>query len=460
MDLEQLEKLRLMNQDLLKRLKANQEEFKKQQMGKSFLPALQAKRQPHEKRRAQDPQTEKEKQGQSPEELTSIAMRASGEAGPQVARIDLGSPSKPITSHKEKEGETPHQGDQDSHGAEKTTVLLATDGESARAAVKRCDCARDPERKSIPLSPTDAETHLAHLQRSRDGVEPSQVRAKGSHGPTVSARLLKAPKSILLTPQRKETQEKMKEAGRVMFVSDPEEYTLPADEWSVRPFLGYDWIAGLLDVDSSVSEKPEQYFSELQDFRRVNKEACIYDGVFRSEALGSWILDQESETESTSHQCIFCYRLNKRLFAMPVGSESACPICKTPRTQQHLETLVEPAFVRVSIPRSTLLPAYKHKIHRRKSYEPADDLALPSHCLAGWENPIQAFSPTLSSLDLRSTLAAESSGHFDWNLVSRVSGGTKTDDLLNVSRVTAFELSSLSRRWRHRKRPGLSSPSN
>lgn len=35
-----------------------------------------------------------------------------------------------------------------------------------------------------------------------------------------------------------------KEAGHVTFVSDPEERLIPAGDWSVRPFLGYDWIAG------------------------------------------------------------------------------------------------------------------------------------------------------------------------------------------------------------------------
>lgn len=34
---------------------------------------------------------------------------------------------------------------------------------------------------------------------------------------------------------------------------------------------------GLLETDSSVSEKSEQYFAELQEFRLVNKEACVYE---------------------------------------------------------------------------------------------------------------------------------------------------------------------------------------
>lgn len=36
-----------------------------------------------------------------------------------------------------------------------------------------------------------------------------------------------------------------KEAGHVTFQAEPEEYTvLPVSSWSMRPFLGYDWIAG------------------------------------------------------------------------------------------------------------------------------------------------------------------------------------------------------------------------
>ncbi|XP_054856957.1 migration and invasion-inhibitory protein isoform X2 [Eublepharis macularius] len=459
--MEQLEKLRLKNQDLLQRLKANQEEFRKRLPGKSLPPPLQSKR---KSRHDPVPQTGKGNQGQAPENLTSVVIRVSREASPHVARPGLGPPSKPTTSHKEEEEEKVHQASlpPDSQGAEEGVMV----GESARAAEK--NTSRDPDRKSIPVSQTEAERHPAYMQRppERDrrgaGAEPDQVQAKDSCGPRASARMPQTPRSILLTPQCKEAKEKTKEAGRVTFVSDPEEYSPPADEWSVRPFLGYDWIAGLLDMDSSVSEKPEQYFSELQDFRRVNKDACIYDGCLRSEALGSSVLEQESERESTSHQCIFCYRLNKRLFTVPVDSASACPVCKTPRTRRPPETLVEPAFVRVSIPRSTLLPAYKHKIHRRKSYEPADDLALPSHCLAGWENPIQAFSPALSSLDLQGALAAKPSGHSDGfqNSVSRVSGGTRTDELLNLSHLTAFELSNVSRLWRHRKLPSYTVPSS
>ncbi|XP_033118610.1 uncharacterized protein LOC117118206 [Anneissia japonica] len=44
----------------------------------------------------------------------------------------------------------------------------------------------------------------------------------------------------------------------------------------VQPLLGYDWIAGLLDAEDTISERSDAFFDELKDFRRVNKEDCVY----------------------------------------------------------------------------------------------------------------------------------------------------------------------------------------
>lgn len=52
--------------------------------------------------------------------------------------------------------------------------------------------------------------------------------------------------------------------------------------------------------------------------------------------------------------------------------------CRFPVPWQRCRQLLPPCGSRVSIPRSALLPAYKYKAHRRRSFEPADDLALPS----------------------------------------------------------------------------------
>ncbi|KGL96899.1 Migration and invasion-inhibitory protein, partial [Charadrius vociferus] len=137
------------------------------------------------------------------------------------------------------------------------------------------------------------------------------------------------PKSILVTSQSRELK---KEAGRVTFQSDPEEYTIPVSSWSVRPFLGYDWIAGLLDADSSVAEKSDQYFAELHEFRQANKEACVHEQHLEPKALDYVVPEQEPDLITSSHKCVYCYRLNQRLFTVPMDSKSACPMCKIPRT--------------------------------------------------------------------------------------------------------------------------------
>jgi len=60
------------------------------------------------------------------------------------------------------------------------------------------------------------------------------------------------------------------------------EYTLPLTRnlekshkyEGIDPKLGYDWIAGLLDTSSYVSQCSDEYFDELKEFRRANREEC------------------------------------------------------------------------------------------------------------------------------------------------------------------------------------------
>ncbi len=48
------------------------------------------------------------------------------------------------------------------------------------------------------------------------------------------------------------------------------------------PHLGYDWIAGLLDTSESyLSEKDDEYFKEMREFRRVNYAECHKATEFR-----------------------------------------------------------------------------------------------------------------------------------------------------------------------------------
>ena len=42
-----------------------------------------------------------------------------------------------------------------------------------------------------------------------------------------------------------------------------------------RPLLGYDWIAGILDNGPALSDKPQEYFDSIKEFRRENKDDCV-----------------------------------------------------------------------------------------------------------------------------------------------------------------------------------------
>ncbi|XP_070812234.1 migration and invasion-inhibitory protein isoform X1 [Pituophis catenifer annectens] len=422
MDLQQL---RHLNQDLLQRLKANQEEFRKR------LPFVLASSSgnPERKRmlssRIQSPPFHPDVE----EAILNVS---------ETRNSHLGLDSLP--SERWKGGCSPNWGPPCS-----PCMVVVPLGEAENRNLETA-------KEDAPQKPPPAPSFPEAKERTGGREELTQSPAEEERRQGTSARMPQTPKSILLTPGGKHgrTRKKKKEAGHVTFVSDTEEHLIQADSMSAQPFLGYDWIAGLLETDTSLSEKPEEYFAELQKFRQVNKEACIRDHGFELEDVNTSALDQEMETEADSHQCVFCYRLNKRLFTVPTDPESACPVCKTPRAEKPPETLVEPAFVRVSFPRSTFLPTYKHKIHRRKSYEMEDNLALPSHCLAGWENPVRVSTPVVSSLDLHSSL---DSRYPHQNAGSRVAGGTRTDKLLDRSRVVEFELGSAPWKQMHRKPP-------
>jgi len=64
---------------------------------------------------------------------------------------------------------------------------------------------------------------------------------------------------------------------------------------------------------------------------------------------------------------------------------------------------------RVSIPLSVLDPPHQYRIHRRKSFDASDTLALPRHCLLGWDilPPKSEKSSAPKSLDLWSYVSSE-----------------------------------------------------
>ncbi|XP_056397810.1 migration and invasion-inhibitory protein [Hyla sarda] len=245
----------------------------------------------------------------------------------------------------------------------------------------------------------------------------------------------RTPKSILLTPNRSSK----RDTGRVTFLCDGESPRLETG-WSACPLLGYDWIAGLLEVKSPITNKSDQFFSEISEFRRVNREDCAHDFFTESEARDSSVEDLDLSLDT--HQCVYCYRVNQRLFTSPVGAEPACPVCKKRRGRRHV-SLEEPAFIRVSIPRSTLLPPYKYRAHRRKSFDPTDSLALPSHCLAGWENTVPSCDLKVSSLDLKTSMEPNlvtptTTVNVNNDSTSYYATRAISDNLLNLSRSITF----------------------
>uniref|UniRef100_A0A8D0MG53 Migration and invasion inhibitory protein n=1 Tax=Sus scrofa TaxID=9823 RepID=A0A8D0MG53_PIG len=150
------------------------------------------------------------------------------------------------------------------------------------------------------------------------------------------------------------------------------ESPVPERSWRLRPYLGYDWIAGSLDNSSPVTSKSEAFFSKLQEFREANKEECIC-----SDPEPQFPDLRGSGTVERDHECVYCYRVTRRLFLAPSDPGTPCRLCRMPRDQRGPGTLAEPVQVRVSIPLSILDPPHRYRIHRRKSFDASDTLALP-----------------------------------------------------------------------------------
>ncbi|KAM9813822.1 migration and invasion inhibitory protein [Neosynchiropus ocellatus] len=198
---------------------------------------------------------------------------------------------------------------------------------------------------------------------------------------------------------------------RVRFQTDCEEISEPKP-LHVPSLLGYDWIAGVLDGEDSLNAHSDEYFNELRAFRSQNKDECVrstQEEFSEEQASGP---PQSKDTKSPdadtdTHQCTFSYRINSRLFPVPLNSPDSCPVCGLLKSS-HPHTLTEPALVRTDLPLCTLHPPYKHKPHRRRSFDPSDSLGLPAHCLSGWSNVVRSLQPCPSPLDLRSNVVKKS----------------------------------------------------
>ncbi|XP_008587925.1 PREDICTED: migration and invasion-inhibitory protein isoform X1 [Galeopterus variegatus] len=239
-------------------------------------------------------------------------------------------------------------------------------------------------------SPGRPRPHLAPLQATSDSDTPEPSAGQSDLG----LRKTQALKSILAR------QSKLSKP-RVTFCK---ESGVPEKSWRLRPYLGYDWIAGSLDSSSPITSKPEAFFSKLQEFRESNRAECVYSGP-EPQLLGL----RGSSGVDKDHECVFCYRVNRRLFLVPLDPGTPCRLCRTPRDQRGPETLVEPVQVRVSVPLSILDPPHRYRIHRRKSFDASDTLALPRHCLLGWDilPPKSEKSSAPKCLDLWSSVSSK-----------------------------------------------------
>lgn len=150
------------------------------------------------------------------------------------------------------------------------------------------------------------------------------------------------------------------------------------------PRLGYDWIAGLLETSESyLDEKDDDFFRDINEFRRVNFEEChkpkeVLLPISADEQLKEESSEDETLDRDTKTTCVRSYMLNDRLFPIHTSSlEHApgefCPACEDKPTKASNP----PArYVRVSVPHSVLQAPTKFRAHRRRSFDPTDSMGL------------------------------------------------------------------------------------
>ncbi|KAL6111942.1 miip [Pungitius sinensis] len=278
----------------------------------------------------------------------------------------------------------------------------------ARPTVRFADsCQRGASNDSTPSLTSTCR------RRTADHAAPSGLSRESHRHPFTHSRLPHVDPSATKSCLVNHSEEQSKVPSQVTFLPDECEETSASGRQRLQPLLGYDWIAGVLDAEDSLIERSDEFFNDLQTFRSLNKDKCVHSKQAEfpeeNQSVLQSLTDKNSpEANLHTHQCTFSYRINSRLFPVPLHGQEACPVCKEQKSS-HPHTTAEPALIRVSIPRSTLLPPHKYKAHRRCSFDPSDSLGLPSHCLSGWSNTGQSSLPPPSSLDLRSSLHTKSS---------------------------------------------------
>ncbi len=164
--------------------------------------------------------------------------------------------------------------------------------------------------------------------------------------------------------------------------------------------FGYDWIASMLDNTHDFSDKSDDYFIELQNFRKVNAEECISLFPFPESSRSLELLQSSRSSSGTrrseghpdkdefdSPQPM--YRLNERLFpvAQPRPHGGINPL----RTEHdHL--------IRVSIPEHSFVPLSTVAFSKKEDFAPSNSCSLTKHCMLGYEtSTIRNFPPQASA---------------------------------------------------------------
>ncbi|XP_060899094.1 migration and invasion-inhibitory protein [Labrus mixtus] len=382
-------------------------------------PAERREREPEE-RREREPEERREREPEERREREPAEVVIQTDGDPAPARAALAKPT--VTFADECENQTRVQGN--------GSRPCLTSKHSRETADRR---------------PTTASDHFKNSDR------PSQVhnRLRDTRPPSTKSCL------------RSQSEEQREEWSRVTSPVDGCEEICASDRRHLQPLLGYDWIAGVLDTEDSLIERSDAFYNDLRMFRSLNRDECVHSSQveFSEEShsvppplTGS----DDPEANVDTHQCTFSYRINSRLFPVPLHSQECCPVCKKHKSS-HPHTTAEPALIRVSIPRSTLLPSYKYKAHRRCSFDPSDSLGLPSHCLSGWSNKGQSTLPPPSSLDLRSSLDKKSSTELLLEDIpeSKKSSNQVCDQISDVSCLARHKFQHFSPK---RKLGGKSSP--
>ncbi|KAM6927208.1 migration and invasion inhibitory protein [Xenentodon cancila] len=297
-------------------------------------------------------------------------------------------------------------------GCDESRMKELEDGDEQRARRE----AAGARARAAPQKPTVRFADTCGQRRSIQRSDPPPSRTPDYRGGTPEhpedPHLRKRPEDRRpLTAERcsvSDGKDRLEILSRVALHTNECEDTPVLERHHLKPLLGYDWIAGVLDSDDSVLERSDEFFNDLCVFRSLHKGECIHGAQteFSEEghSVPPLLIDKDDPTDNMEvHHCTFSYRINSRLFPVPLHSQECCPVCRKHKSS-HPHTAAEPALVRVSIPRTALLPSYKYRAHRRRSFDPSDSLALTSNCLLGWSNRGQSSLPPPSSLDLRSCL--------------------------------------------------------